>query len=150
MCKFDVAWVGRCKSEPEADYCSKHVEEKCRICGEQATHECPETFQFVCGFPLCDNPKCKVRHHPNQYKFTLKEWSDIYELPVMILPDNGNKVSFDKFKETVAAPVMQGLEERFQEAFKNFEGAFGYGTRVIIKAPAPYDFISFEAELKIR
>lgn len=55
MCEFNVAWVGKCKSEPEKQFCEKHEKAKCCVCGSQATNECSHTGQFVCGAPLCDN-----------------------------------------------------------------------------------------------
>lgn len=55
MCKFDIAWVGKCKDQPNDDLCNKHLGMKCCSCGEQATGECGETSQFVCGAPLCDD-----------------------------------------------------------------------------------------------
>jgi hypothetical protein len=57
MCKFDISWVGVCKNEGEP-YCDEHKGVKCKSCGEQATHDCEETYMFVCGIPLCDNCKC--------------------------------------------------------------------------------------------
>jgi len=55
-CKFQIAWVGQCK-EPavENGMCEKHSKIKCVSCGAQATRECSETGQFVCGAPLCDD-----------------------------------------------------------------------------------------------
>lgn len=69
MCKFEIAWVGQCKKPvvEGTEYCTEHLSLKCRICGEQATHECAETFQFVCGVPLCDKEECKKKHHPDFY-----------------------------------------------------------------------------------
>ena len=56
-CKFDKAWIGQCNHiiNEINDYCLEHRELKCEVCGEQATHECEETFQLVCGALLCDN-----------------------------------------------------------------------------------------------
>jgi hypothetical protein len=56
-CKFDRGWIGKCNNEvvKGTDYCSEHLDINCVSCGKQATHDCPETFQFVCGAPLCDN-----------------------------------------------------------------------------------------------
>lgn len=48
-CTFELAWVGKCKSKN----CTKHAQIKCVCCGAQAIRECPETFGFVCGSPLC-------------------------------------------------------------------------------------------------
>lgn len=58
QCKFDVSWVGRCRSEAVdgSDYCEKHHGQKCTSCKTaQATHDCDHTGQFVCGYPLCEN-----------------------------------------------------------------------------------------------
>lgn len=56
-CKFDKAWVGECKADAVdgSSYCSEHKDQKCCVCGEQATKECSYTGQFVCCYPLCDN-----------------------------------------------------------------------------------------------
>jgi len=47
-CSFNKAWIGECGAED----CQDHANLKCISCGEPATHECAETFQFVCGAPL--------------------------------------------------------------------------------------------------
>ena len=55
-CKFVKAWIGQCKNDAdESGYCEEHKEIMCVSCGAKATHECSETGQFVCGFPLCDD-----------------------------------------------------------------------------------------------
>lgn len=55
-CRYAEAWRGNCK-EPadESGFCEKHKGIKCVSCGAQATHDCPETGQLVCGAPLCDD-----------------------------------------------------------------------------------------------
>lgn len=55
-CKWTAAWIGRCRvaADQGSDYCAKHTQ-KCSSCGETATHDCEETGQFVCGFPICDS-----------------------------------------------------------------------------------------------
>lgn len=57
MCKFDIAWVGTCTETNTigSEYCKEHTGLKCVVCKERATNDCDETFQFVCGAPLCDN-----------------------------------------------------------------------------------------------
>ena len=56
ICKFQLAWIGRCKnSAVENGMCEKHKNLKCISCGAPATHQCSETGQFVCGYPLCDD-----------------------------------------------------------------------------------------------
>ena len=72
QCKFDVSWVGRCRNTavPDTEYCLDHLQDPegkrwkgtCVTCGEQATHDCEDTFQFVCGAPLCDKPECTEKH----------------------------------------------------------------------------------------
>jgi hypothetical protein len=55
-CKFDKAWIGKCNEEAdESGFCEEHRVVKCCSCGAQATRDCPETSQFVCGAPLCDD-----------------------------------------------------------------------------------------------
>ena len=55
-CKFQRAWSPKCKREAdESGYCIEHKGVKCVSCGQQATHSCSETGQFVCGAPLCDD-----------------------------------------------------------------------------------------------
>ena len=77
-CRFAIAWQGPCgKSTVDGeDFCKTHLaggeykpfdKSRCVVCKEQATHECSETFQFVCGFPLCDKKECKHKHHPGRY-----------------------------------------------------------------------------------
>jgi len=55
-CKFQKAWIGQCdKPIHKNGMCEEHSKVKCVSCGAQATHECSETGQFVCGAPLCDD-----------------------------------------------------------------------------------------------
>ena len=55
-CLFIKAWCGRCTKDcGDSGYCEEHGAMKCVVCGEQATHDCDYTGQFVCGFPLCAN-----------------------------------------------------------------------------------------------
>lgn len=61
-CKYSKAWIGRCDKDCDGDYCVKHINEKCIICHNQATHECDNTHFLVCGTPLCDNPLCDTIH----------------------------------------------------------------------------------------
>ncbi len=51
MCNFDKAWIGKCRKETvEGEhYCEEHLQIKCEVCGEQATHTCPEASSLVCG-----------------------------------------------------------------------------------------------------
>lgn len=61
-CKFNKAWIGKCGEETVEgkDYCEEHLGIECSSCGKQATHSCSETFQFVCGAPLCDDCEHKI------------------------------------------------------------------------------------------
>ena len=55
-CSWETAWVGRCRKPALRGKatCAKHSSRVCASCGEKATHDCYETGQLVCGFPLCD------------------------------------------------------------------------------------------------
>lgn len=61
-CKYTKAYIGRCENEAieGEDYCEEHLDLECSSCGEQATHECTETFGLVCGAPLCDDCEHKI------------------------------------------------------------------------------------------
>jgi len=79
QCKFNKAWIGRCKNEAdESGFCEEHKFLKCCSCGTQATHECDETGQFVCGFPLCDD--CTHNTHPKGHNggvgFNAHKWPE--------------------------------------------------------------------------
>lgn len=56
-CRYEMAYCyDPCGKEcDESGICEVHKQRKCVVCGEQATHECNYTGQFVCGAPLCDN-----------------------------------------------------------------------------------------------
>jgi len=55
-CNYDKAWIGKCtKPVTQNGRCQDHQNRICSSCGKPATRECPETGQFVCGAPLCDN-----------------------------------------------------------------------------------------------
>lgn len=63
-CNFDKAWIGLCnkKTVDGELYCKDHLEIKCVVCGEQATHACTWASSLSCGAPLCDKKKCIVQH----------------------------------------------------------------------------------------
>jgi hypothetical protein len=56
-CEYNLAWIGKCKNSAinTNNRCTEHESTKCIVCGKLATHECSETFQFVCGAPLCED-----------------------------------------------------------------------------------------------
>ena len=56
-CLYVMAYIGRCSAIQFDEYCETHREQKCCVCGDQATHECAHAGQFVCGYPLCDHAK---------------------------------------------------------------------------------------------
>lgn len=64
-CKFVKAWIGDCNAPTEQgqEYCEIHSKMVCAVCGKQATHDCAETYQFVCGIPLCDECVCPCLKH---------------------------------------------------------------------------------------
>jgi len=63
-CNFYKAWIGKCRNKAdESGYCEEHKGLKCCSCGDQATHDCEETMQLVCGCLLCAN--CEHELSPN-------------------------------------------------------------------------------------
>ena len=53
-CPYYPAYSGRCDApKGESGFCRHHTGKLCSVCGEQATHECNHTGQFVCGALLC-------------------------------------------------------------------------------------------------
>jgi hypothetical protein len=56
-CKYILAWIGPCNKVvlPGHPFCEIHENVRCVSCGNPATHQCGETYQLVCGSPLCDN-----------------------------------------------------------------------------------------------
>jgi hypothetical protein len=81
MCNFDKAWIGKCKeSNVEGkEYCEEHTKEVCSICGEQATHDCAETMQFVCGANLCGKLECKLQHFYRAHGYAFFELKALEE-----------------------------------------------------------------------
>lgn len=64
QCDFIEAWIGRCPMPATTNgKCDKHAVMKCASCDAPATHTCDETFQFVCGAPLCG--ECEHTIHEN-------------------------------------------------------------------------------------
>lgn len=61
-CVFYKAWQGECGKDPvpgtEPPLCSEHNGEECHVCGKQATTQCGNAGQFVCGYPLCETCEC--------------------------------------------------------------------------------------------
>ena len=54
-CLFNEPWIGPC-GKPVAEghwVCQKHSEEKCQVCGQQATTRCQASRGVMCGIPLC-------------------------------------------------------------------------------------------------
>lgn len=62
-CQYDKPWEGKCSTDADGKYCKDHKGIECVSCGEQATHGCAETAQFVCGAPLCDNCEHTIREN---------------------------------------------------------------------------------------
>jgi hypothetical protein len=54
-CAFNEPWVGQCEQQAIAGSlcCAKHSEEKCQVCGKQATTRCQASIGLMCGIPLC-------------------------------------------------------------------------------------------------
>lgn len=61
ICSYGIAWVGKCGKKADlSGFCEEHKNKKCP-CGNQAKYECSQTFQFVCGCPMCGE-NCKHKH----------------------------------------------------------------------------------------
>ena len=62
MCEFYIAWVGKCNSPSikGKEYCEKHVDLKCGVCGSQAVKQCSTASSLVCGYPLCAKCECPI------------------------------------------------------------------------------------------
>lgn len=130
-CKFDKAWIGRCKQETVdgEEYCHVHLLDKvakenmCAVCGKQATHDCGETFQFVCGTPLCDSRKCKVKHHPKNFVFTPLEWTKTYDIDIyeeMFGELWETEISHETFLQKATKPIVATLSEHLTKSLGNF------------------------------
>ena len=119
MCKFNVAWVGTCKEQPEDDLCKKHEGVKCCSCGEQATGECNETAQFVCGAPLCDdcehticdNGANSMGNRPEGLGGHCKKSEQLYS-PWYMRSDKEKEIleSIDKNRELIERTLQADLE----------------------------------------
>lgn len=105
MCNFNKAWIGICKNENVngKEYCTEHLEIKCSICGEQATHDCDETGQFVCGTPLCDSQECILKHYYINHGYAFHE-----------IAVRENKLNIKPFK-LVVSKVNYGTGDKFAE-----------------------------------
>lgn len=86
-CFYSLAWVGPCnKTAGTNGLCEEHSKEKCCSCGEQATRQCPETAQFVCGESLCNECEHTICENgcnsgaklPEGYKEHCKKDKQIY------------------------------------------------------------------------
>jgi hypothetical protein len=58
LCRFNEAWRGRCNKPSVNDagtLCADHIDVWCRArgCKNHAVETCAETYQFVCGAPVC-------------------------------------------------------------------------------------------------
>jgi len=60
-CRWDIAWVGKCKRPSTKNGFSEGQQRACCSCGAIATHDCNETGQFVCGAELCDDCEHTIR-----------------------------------------------------------------------------------------
>lgn len=152
-CKFDKAWIGYCKKETVEgeNYCAEHINTKCAICGEQATHECAETFQFVCGTPLCDKESCRIKHHPKFYNFTPRQWGEIYGMSVtkeMFGFDWGIEISNEKFKAVVTKPIKEIIAKAISEQLNKSEVFESDSFRDMVMGKYEGKFFKLEIETK--
>lgn len=121
-CKFDKAWQGKCGAPTVEDshYCEEHTGLVCCVCGEQATHDCRETFQFVCGFPLCDKEECRIKHHPRNFQLKASKWAEVYGMDIpQTLKNNVGVITYAVFKEHLLREVIVEFTTKVAELSKD-------------------------------
>lgn len=149
-CKFDKAWIGKCKQPTVegTEYCTDHLigshhdgynKSACCQCGEQATHDCAETFQLVCGAPLCDKEECKIKHHPNHFRLTAKRWAELYktEVPVTSM-ESAVKIEYSTFRTNLLRQPVKQLTKTIADqleghAIEGVEKVYGFGDMLVVR-----------------
>lgn len=94
-CKYDRGWAGSCESKAgPSGFCSDHKDVKCKVCGKQATCECPVASSLVCGAPLCDDcgPVCprhtdRVHQISQEFLDMRDEWHKNMDVSTSYLSD---------------------------------------------------------------
>ena len=155
-CMFDIALVGQCSnSATHRGYCEVHVKEKCIICGEQATHECPETLGLVCGSPLCDNFECRVKHHPKYYDLTLEQWCRMYNLNSSDSMFEGvskdEVLSYNNFVDLFVKGVQREITNKLTKFFNesiNVEVAYPFENGVVVQFKEPIKYVKFTIDVE--
>lgn len=113
MCKFNKAWIGICKQEniKGYEYCEEHLNCKCAICGNQATHDCAETMQFVCGANLCDSLECKLEHLYISHGYSYTEISNLEKI-------------LEKKTKIIVAKLRYETSSKFHEWYNTTHGEY--------------------------
>lgn len=114
QCKFNTAWVGKCKNEaiPGSEYCAEHSKVKCSVCGEQAAHDCDLTDVLVCGSPLYDSPKCRLQHLKRGhcgYLHAIEQYENALNIP------HSEYVIARAIYNPDTFPGVSGLNDKFVE-----------------------------------
>ena len=117
MCNFVNGWAGKCKHEPESEFCIKHKDLVCSSCGVQAIKSCDETMgPCVCGSPLCDMCEHTIGYeghnggpNPKGYTTHCKKGEQVYK------PWYARENNDDKYTEYgLAHPEFYLVKEIFQ------------------------------------
>ena len=112
QCRWNIAWVGRCKSPAMngSDCCEKH-QKVCCSCGAPATRECEETGQFVCGASLCDD--CRHLRFPSGHNGGVG--FNAYPLPVGYTSRHIKKSEQPEWTDEQCAAYKKLCEEKFKK-----------------------------------
>lgn len=158
MCKFNEAWIGICKGEnvKGKDYCEKHLDVKCEICGNQATHNCAETMQFVCGTNLCDSLECKLEHFYRTHGYAFFEISDLEEklnkTSKLVVSKIGYEVSNDYHdwynKKYLEALQVARLVYSNDGKVKVYKSHYRYMAKEKSEIPQLFEGAFYEEEIK--
>lgn len=158
MCKFNEAWIGICKEENSEgkDYCTKHLEIECAICGSQSTHNCAETMQFVCGVNLCDSLECKLEHFYKTHGYDFFEISNLEKklnkTSKIVVSKIGYEVStkyhdwYNKKYETQLQIVRLVYSDNGE--VKVFDTRYGYKAKEKSEIPKLFEGTFYEKEIK--
>jgi len=155
MCKFQLQFIGKTcsRSEVRDGYCSIHLNFKCVICGEQATHLCTETESFICQTRLCSKTECTLQHYYRNHPHMI-EAIMIYEDMVSLDESDRIKLVFGPRPANVpvsddggfiAAIIYKYNDEYFSKSFVTGKGQ----EEVLRKASYWLDAVSENFEVKL-
>jgi len=146
MCEFIVAWVGKCNKESQEKFCKQHKDIECK-CGKQATHECSQTSQFVCGKPLCNECKCDCVYNGYRERLLIELISlGFIQGTSEFCKDNGTESSvilkfFRERKEFLDSVLVIYDDEEFNEEQKKKKILDKFSEKSILVSSSQYEKI---------